>query len=345
MIMQTYEIILNEDRNVKLTAWIQEVEGAFGKTSKRPAIVILPGGGYSMCVDGEAEVVAFAYAKAGYQTFVLRYSVGAHKTWPNPLEDYELAMEMILDRQEEWHVLTDKIVVIGFSAGGHLAGCAATIAKHKPQAAIIGYGALGKETSDMCQLGMPIPVLSVDKDTCPCFLFAARDDAMINVQDTVNFQKALIEKSIMFESHIYAYGNHGFSTGEPNLNSIKLCSRVPNWVQDSIEWLADVIGQLKVDGMTEPACLGKLNGDHEEFLSSKCTLAQLKKQQGPAQVIWDDILQKTDSVLAAIIGNSNDTHPLMKLLTVGYFLETNGVPAEEITKLDEALRLIPNQNQ
>ncbi len=343
--MKTYEILLNEERNVKLTAWIQDVEGEFDKITKRPAIVILPGGGYSMCSDREAEVVAFAYAKAGYQTFILRYSVGVHKTWPNPLDDYEQAIEMILNKQEEWHVLTDKMAVIGFSAGGHLAACAATVSKYKPSAAILGYGALGQETADMCQPGMLHPVLTVDKDTCPCFLFATRDDFIVNVQDTVDFQKVLIEKGIMFESHIYAYGLHGFSTGEPSLNNSKLCSRVPNWVQDSIEWLADILGQLTSNGMSEPVCSGRVNGDHDEFLSTRCTIAHMKNQQGQAKVLLAGVLSKVDTVIAAITGNSEGSNPILKLITIGGFMEMLGVSSEEITKLDEELRLLPNQNQ
>lgn len=75
-----------------------------------------------------------AYLKAGYDAFILRYSVGENHKWPEPLEDYEDAMEYIANHAEEWNVLADKIAVVGFSAGGHLAGAAATIAKHKPAA-------------------------------------------------------------------------------------------------------------------------------------------------------------------------------------------------------------------
>lgn len=64
--MKIYEMIINEERNVRLNAWIQDVDGEYGQIHKRPAIVVLPGGGYSMCSDREAEPVAFAYAKAGY---------------------------------------------------------------------------------------------------------------------------------------------------------------------------------------------------------------------------------------------------------------------------------------
>ena len=136
--MEREFITLHEDRNVTLTAYVQAVGGEFGGIPKRPAVLILPGGGYQMCSDREADPIAFPYLKAGYQAFILRYSVGKDSVWPNPMNDYEEAMELIREKSEEWHVLTDKIAVIGFSAGGHLAGCAATMSKNRPNAAILG---------------------------------------------------------------------------------------------------------------------------------------------------------------------------------------------------------------
>ena len=92
-----------------------------------------------MCSDREADPVALAFMKAGYQAFVLRYSTGKHRAWPNPLEDYEQAMDLIKEKAEVWHLDADRIAAIGFSAGGHLCACAATIAKNKPAAAILVY--------------------------------------------------------------------------------------------------------------------------------------------------------------------------------------------------------------
>jgi len=86
--MTTEKILLNEERNVTLTAYIQECDGEFG-FSKRPAMIVIPGGGYAMCSDREADPVATAYMKAGYQAFILRYTVKSKGGWPNPIKDYE----------------------------------------------------------------------------------------------------------------------------------------------------------------------------------------------------------------------------------------------------------------
>ena len=97
--MKTEIITLSKERNVTLTAYIQNVKGEFRNISKRPAILILPGGGYQYCSDREADPVAMPYLKAGYQVFILRYSVKEHAVWPNPLNDYEQAMELIRSKQ------------------------------------------------------------------------------------------------------------------------------------------------------------------------------------------------------------------------------------------------------
>lgn len=71
-----------------------------------------------MCSEREADPVALAYLEAGFQAFVLRYSVGEGVVWPMPLEDYEQAMELLRAKAEEWSLYPDKIAVAGFSAGG-----------------------------------------------------------------------------------------------------------------------------------------------------------------------------------------------------------------------------------
>ena len=112
--MRSETIVLNKERNVTLTAYLQDVEGEFRNIPRRPAMLVLPGGGYSMCSDREADPVAWPYLKAGFQVFILRYSVMQDAVWPNPLKDYEQAMALIRSRQEEWKLYPDKVAVIGF---------------------------------------------------------------------------------------------------------------------------------------------------------------------------------------------------------------------------------------
>lgn len=74
--MTVERMILNEKRHVILTAYLQPVGGEFFHIRRRPGILILPGGGYRKCSEREADPVAYVYLKAGFQVFILEYSVG-----------------------------------------------------------------------------------------------------------------------------------------------------------------------------------------------------------------------------------------------------------------------------
>lgn len=276
--MQTERITLNQKRNVTLTAYIQDVNGAFSYISKRPAILILPGGGYQYCSDREADPVAMPYLKAGYQVFILRYSVKENAVWPNPLDDYEQAMELIRSNEDRWHLYKDKVAVVGFSAGGHLAGCAATMAKNKPDAAILGYAVTKEELVHECEPTAPDVVSAVNFDTSPCFLFATRTDQVVPVINTIEFTQALVKYDISFESHIYAYGPHGFSTGDTSVQyrDTVICSRAPHWVADSLEWLKDLFGDFGQEAMTKPLCKKHITSNYDDVLSIECTFGYLR---------------------------------------------------------------------
>lgn len=237
--MKTLTITLNETRNVTLTAYLQAVGGEFAPIEKRPAVLILPGGAYRFCSDREADPVAFAFLRAGFQAFVLRYSVSEHKTWSHPLDDYEQAMALLQERAKEWHLDVKRIAVIGFSAGGHLAGCAAAIAQHKPAAAILGYPVLTSRTNEKYMPGAPDVIEAVDGNTCPCFLFSARTDTTVPVTDTLQMLQALEQYGVPYEAHIYGFGPHGFSVADSTVNNrqLPMSAATPHWVSDSITWL------------------------------------------------------------------------------------------------------------
>ena len=246
--MEIKTLTLNEKRNVTLTAYLQPVGGEFWGMTKRPAIIVLPGGGYQYCSDREADPVAFPYLAAGYQVFTLRYSLNDDSEWDNPLKDYNAAFEAICENAEEWHVDTERIAVIGFSAGGHLAACAATMAKHRPHAAILGYAVISSVDTWNAR-GTPDPSKAVDEKTCPCFVFASRNDGTVPIRDSVNFISALTDAGIPFETHIYSFANHGFSTCVPAINNRDwCCNRAGDWVGDSIEWLRETVGDF-TDGI------------------------------------------------------------------------------------------------
>lgn len=281
--MKIESLVICEEREVTLTAYLQDGSGEFG-FENRPAILVLPGGGYGMCSDRESEPVALAYMQAGYQAFVLRYTLKQKGAWPLPLQDYERAVELIEENSEKWNVVPNKMAVVGFSAGGHLAACAATMAQKRPNAAILVYPAVEQEILDTCcQEGLPNPSEHVDEYTSPCFVVAARDDNIVPIQSSLYMQLALANAGITFESHIYSYGGHGFSVGTRNLNAGAYCDRIPNWVGDSIGWLKEVLGEFCSMGMTEPLYEALIDGDKDKMLSIRCTLGHIRKQSEEVQ--------------------------------------------------------------
>lgn len=83
---------------------------------KRPSVLVIPGGGYEMTSDREAEPIAMQFLAAGFNAFVLRYSVKP-SIFPVALLEAAEAMRRIRTHADEWHCDADAIAVIGFSAG------------------------------------------------------------------------------------------------------------------------------------------------------------------------------------------------------------------------------------
>lgn len=334
------KVILSEERNVTLTAYIQEVGGEFTYIDKRPAILILPGGGYQFCSDREAEPVAFAYAKAGFQAFVLRYSVGANAAWPQPLNDYEEAMKLIRENSEKWLLDPDRVAVIGFSAGGHLAGCAATMAKNKPNAVILGYAVVYGEDARKCNPTVPDVIAAVDRNTAPSFIFASRRDNVVPIRNTTLYTNACAMNDVAFESHIYAYGPHGFSTAEPSVQdpAADMCPRIGEWVEDSIAWLKETLGEFSTDGLREPAYRLHMTDDGENFYSADCSLLYLLKQEQTREIV-SPVLNMIGQVFAAGAGVSvEDISAVLGDLTLRDMLGQMHIPTSQIEEMDEKLK-------
>ena len=347
--MLTEIIRLNEERNVTLTAYIQSVGGEYQNISKRPAILILPGGGYQYCSDREADPVAMPYLLAGFQVFILRYSVKKNAVWPNPLNDYEQAMILIRSKSDEWNLFEDKIAVIGFSAGGHLAAAAATMSMNRPNAAILGYAITG-ENVQACNPNAPDTSKAVDSKTCPCFIFSTRTDFLVEVSNSIDFMKALFKHDIAFESHIYAFGPHGFSTGDTSVQDADtvICKRASNWVSDSIGWLRDVLGEFGSNGLKSPVCKSHINGNHEAFLSVDCTRSHLMKNPD-AKALIDKLLNSAPPTNSKQANDDTksmfenvDMSKLLEKMVLRDLLSALGINNEVILVLDSQLNNIPN---
>ena len=343
--MKYEKIVLNQERNVTLTAMVQGVGGEFRALKARPAVLILPGGGYMFCSDREADPIAMPYLKAGFQAFILRYSTGEHFRWPLPLEDYEQAMALIRARAEDWHVIPDQIAVIGFSAGGHLAGAAAVLAENRPNAAILGYPVLRRETA--MEIGVEIPGIAelVDEKTRPCFLFATRTDSVVPIQNTLDMLNALNRYQTSFECHIYGYGPHGFSTGDPSVlgSGVLLPDRAQDWVRDSIAWLRDLFGVFGADGQAEPVCRGHVTDDAEAWLSLDCSVSRIFGNSEARRVLQELLAVMREKLVPFTPDMSfEDMLQALGRMTLREILSERQIETERFAEWDEALRRIPN---
>lgn len=342
--MKMETIVISEERNVVLTAMIQDVGGEYRAVTARPAVVILPGGGYSFCSDREAEPVAWPYLKAGYDVFILRYSVQEHSKWPQPLEDFEEAMQIIESRAKEWNVLADKIAVIGFSAGGHLAAACATMAKHRPAAAILGYALINNDIH-LYHETAPEILSAVSENTCPCFLFATRTDCVVPIQNSIDMMNALNKYHISFESHIYSYGPHGFSTADSSVQNKDtiMTPRIRNWVEDSIGWLKEILGDFGSDGLTRPLCKPHVDDDGEAWLSLDCTIGRLFGNPEALHVLNSVISQMKEKVVPFSPDMSfDDMMHALSTMKLRDLLVEHRICTDKFDELDRLLGKLPN---
>lgn len=103
----------------KLVTYIQDDTEEIA-VHERPLILVCPGGGYCMTSDREAEVIVFQMLAMGCHAALLRYSC-APSVFPVSLTELAASVKLIREHAKEWHINPDKIIVMGFSAGGHLA--------------------------------------------------------------------------------------------------------------------------------------------------------------------------------------------------------------------------------
>ncbi len=231
-----------KNENCSLTAYIPDYSQEMPHLEKRPAIFVIPGGGYHMCSDREAEPVALAFLNRGYAAFVLRYSVGKGKAkFPAPLNDAEEALELIHKNADEWRVDASKIAAIGFSAGGHLCAALGTMGRIRPAACILGYPCILDSINPI--LAEPMPGLEdkVDENTPPAFIFASCEDNCVPIEHSLVYAAALNKNKIPFEIHIYEKGYHGFSVSDRVVYSAKehadYNAATRTWVDMCLTWL------------------------------------------------------------------------------------------------------------
>ncbi|MGN1316127.1 MAG: alpha/beta hydrolase [Acutalibacteraceae bacterium] len=234
---------------------------------KRPCILICPGGAYAMCSERESEPVALHFLPEGFNVFVLTYSVAPNR-FPSQIREVAAAIELIYKNAEQWNCDTEKIAVMGFSAGGHLAahystmfdcdavrevfpeskGVNATVLCYPVISAdwsiahrgsfinLLGYQPKNPEEEDFFSCNK-----QVKSTTPPAYIWHTAEDGSVPVKNSLLYASALAEKGVPFELHIFPYGGHGLSTCDKHT----VDNIVPSHEYDSA-WLSDVKKWLKI---------------------------------------------------------------------------------------------------
>lgn len=226
---------------------------------KHPAMVIFPGGGYMKRVEHEATPIAEFYYENGFNAFIVHYRVSPN-VHPAPLLDAQRAVKLVRFHAEEWGVDPERVFTIGFSAGGHLCGCVATMddictvaddaidrMDARPTGAILCYPVISSDPtiahndSFKCLLGDDYERLherfSLDKNitekTCPCFVFHSMTDGAVPVDNSLRMLQALRDHRISVEAFISSVGYHGVGLAK----GIPGCER---WPALTLDWLRRV---------------------------------------------------------------------------------------------------------
>ena len=227
------------------------------------AVIIFPGGAYThLAADLEGREVADWFTARGFHAFILSYRLASNGyLLPVPLIDARRAIQAVRARAMDYHINPNRIVVIGFSAGGHLAALAGTQfvagdenagdpiarASSRPDYLVLGYPWIDAVTTDTSYLSYCKtlnvmdqcdalkakydPVLFVTKDTPPTFIYQTFADKTVSPAATVAFYQALLKAGVPSEMHVFVNGSHGSGLGKGDAVLDQWPNLLENWLR------------------------------------------------------------------------------------------------------------------
>ena len=241
-----------------LEIYLPEKEKATGT-----AVIIIPGGSYAVVVyQGEGISTAKQFAKNGIVAFVLKYRLPDDSIMQNktigPLQDAQQAIKFVRENAGKWGVDINKVGIVGFSAGGHLASTAATHFQKamienksntnlRPDFQVVVYPVISMQDSlthrdSRNNLLGKTPSreltdqysneLQVTTNTPPTYITHAADDNVVDVDNSIRYFEALRHNKVPVEMHIYPGGGHGFIFRQPGwIDPLLLWMKKNKWIQ------------------------------------------------------------------------------------------------------------------
>ncbi len=229
----------------------------------RPAMLVIPGGGYSHVSLREKECVALKYMEKGFNAFTLDYSVKSfcEASFPSQLIEGAMAMAYIKKNAKKLGVDKNHVGAIGFSAGGHLCGMLATMfdapevikalgnnAKYvRPDAVVLSYPVI--TSGEKAHRGSFINLSGGDKsleerlslennvteNSPPAFIWSTVTDGAVPMENSILMAMAYKKNNIPFELHVFEDGIHGLSIGTQETSYINV--PIQQWIPLSMTWL------------------------------------------------------------------------------------------------------------
>ncbi len=274
--MKVYSIDLYEYFNIEkpenaegtLWCYLHDPKAFYGEHRSRPAMIAIPGGGYTARSAREGEIIAMQFFAEDYQGFCLNYSVAPCR-FPTALREAAMAVMYIRENAEVLGVNADQIAAVGFSAGGHLCATLGTMfdapeldifkdrgVSARPDAILLGYPVityLGKAHKgsfiNLCgedealRRRLSAETL-VTESSAPAFIFHTFGDNAVPVQNSLLMASAYEEKGVPFCLHIFECGKHGLALGKPSTttaaNDFGFVSKdFSLWVPMALHWLEE----------------------------------------------------------------------------------------------------------
>ena len=203
----------------------------------RPMVLIVPGGGYHMVCEREAEPMAMAFLNRGFNCAVVYYSVDTAE-FPTALVQLSQAVAYARENAADFNIDKDRIYLFGASAGGHLAASLGVFwdrdflgeetglspGSIRPNGLVLAYPVitsgekahrnsfnylLKEKAEDKAMLDFVSLEKQVSENTPPAFLWSTREDTYVPVENSLMFAAALQAAGVKFELHIYPTGEHG----------------------------------------------------------------------------------------------------------------------------------------
>ncbi len=232
-------------------------------TATGSAVIIFPGGAYALLAGNiEGRQAADWFTARGFTAFILSYRLSSNGyLLPVPLLDARRAIQTVRARAADYQINPNRIVVIGFSAGGHLAALASTLftpgnpdaedpidrASSRPDLLVLGYpwiDAISSDTTylsycklfnvmDQCEALRVAysPDLFVTKDTPPTFIYHTFNDQTVPVEQSLRFYEALVKAGVPSEYHAFSSGAHGSGLGKGDAALDQWPGLLENWLR------------------------------------------------------------------------------------------------------------------